>query len=72
MKSIYVAILACVSLAMSQLALAHPGHDHSHWMSEFIHVATVLSIGAVIVAGVVYKQSLRRKSSKKGDMNHDA
>ncbi|GAB3485035.1 hypothetical protein [Marinomonas epiphytica] len=48
----------------SSLVSAHPGHDHSHWTSEPIHILTMVAIGTVMVGGVVYKQMSRRNQNK--------
>jgi len=46
---------------LSQPALAHAGHDHSHWSSNFLHILFYASIAAVI-AGIGY--ALFKRSSK--------
>lgn len=53
-------------MAVSQVAQAHPGHDHSHWASNSIHLLTVLAVAAVVVVGVAYKKS-RGKNATKGE-----
>ncbi|MBJ7539699.1 hypothetical protein [Marinomonas transparens] len=65
-------ILLGLPLAFSQVAQAHPGHDHSHWTSEPIHILTMVAIGTVIVGGLAYKHMTRRKNLKQKEMNHDA
>ncbi len=45
-------------LLLSMPALAHPGHDHSHWMSEFLHVMFYLSSAGT--AGVIAYTVLKR------------
>lgn len=73
MKSIFTALLLSFTFAMSQVAYAHPGHDHSHWMSNPIHMLTIFSVAGVIVSGLLYKQFFRRRNLiEKKDMNHDA
>ena len=46
--------------ATPSLALAHPGHDHGHWLAEPIHALSVIAVLAVIGA-VTYRL---RKSEK--------
>ena len=44
---------------LSSVVLAHPGHDHNHWMSVPIHqlsVAAVVAVAVAVVAGVLYKR----------------
>ncbi|ETX11261.1 hypothetical protein MUS1_10670 [Marinomonas ushuaiensis DSM 15871] len=73
MKSIFTASLLSFFFVMSQVVQAHPGHDHSHWMSNTIHMLSIFSVAALIVGGFVYKQLVRRRYSvKKKDINHDA
>jgi len=54
-------------MAISQVAQAHPGHDHSHWASNSIHLLTVLAVAAVVVVGVAYKKSRRKNATTKGE-----
>jgi len=73
MKSIFTTLLLSLSFVMSQVAHAHPGHDHSHWMSDPIHMLTIFTVAAVIISGLLYKQFFRRRNSnEKKDINHDA
>ncbi|WOD08069.1 hypothetical protein [Marinomonas sp. GJ51-6] len=68
MKSIVTSLFVTCCLAVSQIAQAHPGHDHSHWMSGFIHLVTILAVGSVILGAVVaFQQHTRRKGSNKED-----
>lgn len=49
--------------SFSTLAIAHPGHDHSYWTSDAIHVLTIAAIiGISTVGAFVYKQ---KKSKQK-------
>lgn len=63
MKSVVTTLLVSVFLVLSQVAQAHPGHDHSHWMSSAIHLLSVLAVSGVIVSAVVYKQIQRRRKN---------
>lgn len=56
---------AGLALLFSQTVFAHPGHDHSHWLSDPIHALTAAAIGAVIVTAVV----LRKRSKTKTEQN---
>lgn len=73
MKSVFTVMFASACLVISQMVFAHPGHDHTHWLSSFIHLVTVLAIGSLIVGGVVYKQYFRRRqNSEKKGLKNDA
>jgi hypothetical protein len=73
MKSVFTTMLFSCFVVMSQIAQAHPGHDHSHWSSEPIHILTMSAIGGLIVSGLIYKQCIRRrKKFEQKDINHDA
>ncbi|WP_421850015.1 hypothetical protein [Marinomonas sp.] len=73
MKSIIRVMLFSVFIVMSQLALAHQGHEYSSWSSQLVHVLTVFSVGSIIVGGFIYKQLLRRrKQLELEDICHDA
>ncbi|WP_418135229.1 hypothetical protein [Psychromonas sp. GE-S-Ul-11] len=52
-------------MAVSQVAQAHPGHDHSHWASNSIHLLTVFAVAAVAVVGIVYKKIVIKTAQKK-------
>ncbi|CAH0990732.1 hypothetical protein SIN8267_00827 [Sinobacterium norvegicum] len=54
MNKLIAATAALFSLP--QLALAHPGHDHSHWLSNPIHWLTVAAIGSVVVVAIILKK----------------
>lgn len=56
--------LLAASLGASQIALAHPGHDHQHWAAEPIHILTAIAITAVIGTALY----IARKQKAK---NHD-
>ena len=48
-------------LLLPAFAQAHPGHDHSHWLSEPIHVLTILAIAAVSFVAVGIGRSVKKK-----------
>lgn len=61
-KNIKLTSVVAIS-ALSSVAIAHPGHDHSHWLSDPIHALSILAIGAVVVtAAFVSKKKLSKKS----------
>ena len=62
MRTQIVTVLA----VLSSNAMAHSGHDHAHWLSDPIHVVTVLSISAIALAGgyLVRKNKLSKTSIK--------
>ena len=73
MKSVFTILAFSSLLVISQLVQAHPGHDHSHWSNEPIHLLTMFAIASLIASGMIYKQCIRRrKKSERKDINHDA
>lgn len=44
--------LALLTTLLSTSVMAHPGHDHGHFLSDPIHFLTALAIAGVVVAGV--------------------
>lgn len=41
---------------------AHEGHDHSHWSSDFIHMALFLSIIALVAVAIyLFKKHKAKK-----------
>ncbi len=58
--------LATLTGLFSTFALAHPGHDHAHWLSDPIHLLSVLAIVAVITTGAtVYKKKQAQQKKEK-------
>jgi hypothetical protein len=60
MKKLIAATAAL--LALPQLALAHPGHDHGHWLANPIHWLTLAAIASVFAVAVI----LKKKADKPG------
>lgn len=60
----HVKIVSLVGLLFSSNALAHAGHDHSHWSSEVLHFLTYASILAV-AAGLGFAAFKYLSSAKK-------
>lgn len=55
-------------LAFAGSAVAHPGHDHSHWTSPAVHAAFFIAVAAIIGAGVWrVRKSRHTKSDKQGE-----
>ncbi len=54
-------LFAMTTLAVSGLALAHPGHDHSAWTAPLLHA---LWIAPAVIATVAAVVILRKKFSK--------
>lgn len=44
--------------------IAHEGHDHSHWSSDFIHMALFLSIIAVVAVAIHFFKKHKAKKMK--------
>ncbi|WP_036533733.1 hypothetical protein [Oceanobacter kriegii] len=53
------------SALLPSLALAHPGHDHGHWMSGSVHAITAVAIVAVLATGAWFVRS--RLASRKSN-----
>lgn len=63
MKKSFKSLYAGMLVAISSNALAHPGHDHAHWLSEPIHVLSALAIGAIVMTVVMIR--MKKESSDK-------
>ena len=60
--------LIALAALVSSSAFAHPGHDHSHWLSDPIHVLTVVAILGVAAVGVFFTVKNKiSQSNKKED-----
>ncbi len=53
-------------LCLSEIAVAHPGHDHEHWSSYAVHGVYFVSLMALVVVAVyaVRRKRLTSKSQK--------
>lgn len=56
--------LAIIAMTASGVAVAHPGHDHSHFLSGPIHMVTALAVVCALYA-VVHAFINRKKNTKK-------
>ncbi len=65
MKKNFAQILLLSSVAFGQAAFAHPGHDHGHWLSEPIHLLSLLAVAGLTAAG--YAAYRRAKNHKLKD-----
>ncbi|MBL4631286.1 MAG: hypothetical protein JKY14_09075 [Paraglaciecola sp.] len=63
--SIYLGALSLLSTAAS----AHDGHDHSHWMSDSLHILFYGSLASVVAAVslVVIKHLKNKNISNKSE-----
>ncbi len=53
--------LALVATCFSTPLLAHPGHDHSHWAPEPIHILTGLAIAAIVATSIYLVRNQKNK-----------
>ncbi|HBR98529.1 MAG TPA: hypothetical protein DD979_14315 [Gammaproteobacteria bacterium] len=55
MKKLLGSSLALVSSPL----LAHPGHDHQHWASDWVHLSLALGVFAVATSAaiVIYRKA---------------
>ena len=45
-------LVSFLTLMITGSALAHPGHDHSHWSSPAVHAALLIAVAMVVGTGV--------------------
>ncbi|EAQ67454.1 hypothetical protein MED121_16044 [Marinomonas sp. MED121] len=64
-SSILLSKLIALTGLVSSTAFAHPGHDHSHWLSDPIHALTLVAILGVAVVGVFFSVKNKFSSSNK-------
>lgn len=53
---------ALVTMTITGVAVAHPGHDHNHFLSGAIHAVTALAVVAA-VAAVTHAVINRKKAA---------
>lgn len=62
MKPVMQYVIFALLLSPSFYSFSHPGHEHSHWTSDFLHtvyyisVFAVLGIGAFLLTKVMIKK----------------
>lgn len=58
--------LVIVTAMFSSVLYAHPGHDHHHWTSFFLHVLFYASLAAAVAACgfAFYKAVVRHRTSR--------
>lgn len=54
-------MLVLMLMAVSGSAMAHPGHDHTHWLSDALHLMLVGGSVGVFIAGCLW---MRKSSSQ--------
>ncbi|MBM6550725.1 hypothetical protein [Marinomonas ostreistagni] len=54
---------SAVALTATSAALAHPGHDHSHWSSPAVHA--LFFIGIAVVLGAAAWQIRKQIKAKR-------
>jgi hypothetical protein len=52
MKPIIQCVILTLLLSPSFYSFSHPGHEHSHWTSDFLHTAYYVSLFALLSTGV--------------------
>ncbi len=69
----YLFLLTSFSLiGVSFNATAHPGHDHSFWLSSSLHAITALSlIGFGLLGAAVIQKRLQSKTLKKSTIRKE-
>jgi hypothetical protein len=56
---------SAIAFAYSPIALSHPGHDHSHWASDSLHIIFAASIAGVItVAAFALKKAYKKSDTQ--------
>lgn len=60
MKTLKLLSASLIALT-SHSVLAHPGHDHAHWLSSPVHVITAVALSAAVVLLVATFVKKRKK-----------
>ena len=53
---------SAIAFAYSPIALSHPGHDHSHWTANSVHLMFAASIVGVIAVAVFAMKKIHKNS----------
>ncbi len=60
-------IAATLMAAASSSTLAHPGHDHNHWLSEPTHIILAVSIAAVVIVSAMFLGKVLKVRQQEGE-----
>ena len=52
MKPIIQSVIFILLLSTSFYSFSHPGHEHSHWASDFLHTAYYVSLFGLFCIGI--------------------
>ena len=70
MKSVFQYVIFALLLSPSFYAFSHPGHEHSHWTSDFLHTAYYVSLFALLSIGVFLLAKVMRKNRNSINKEH--
>lgn len=57
-------LIVLLAVLLPLISWAHPGHDHSHWSSSFVHTVLFLSItGALLLGFKLWRNRVSKKNA---------
>ena len=70
MKLVTQYIVFALLLSPSFYAFSHPGHEHSHWTSDFLHSAYYVSLFSLLSIGVFMLTKVMIKKRNNPNKEH--
>jgi hypothetical protein len=70
MKPIIQCVIFTLLLSPSFYSFSHPGHEHSHWSSDFLHTAYYVSLFALLSTGVFLLTKVMIKKRNNTNKEH--
>lgn len=70
MKPIIQCVIFTLLLGPSFYSFSHPGHEHSHWSSDFLHTAYYVSLFALLSTGVFLLTKVMIKKRNNTNKEH--
>ena len=70
MKPIIQCVIFTLLVSPSFYSFSHPGHEHSHWSSDFLHTAYYVSLFALLSIGVFLLAKVMRKNRNSINKEH--
>ena len=70
MKPIIQCVIFTLLLIPSFYSFSHPGHEHSHWTSDFLHTGYYVSLFALLIVSVFLLRKVTIKNRNSTNKEH--
>ena len=70
MKPVIQYVIFALLLSPSFYSFSHPGHEHSHWTSDYLHIAYYVSLFALLSISVFLVTKIMTKKRNSTNKEH--